>query len=393
MQLPLQKSVVIFLVLFLLIFPKAGVKIDALPLTVGYFALALTALALFCHLRYQIVRDRLIALALLFPFQLVALITIFMYGSVSSSYLVSFFISAFILPWFFLGVFSERLEEMDLSFLFCWLKRGVFYVALYGVVVFLYRMWTGKLIVLPFLTANFHDADLLEVTKCIARGDWLKLFSTYQNGILYGVSLLIFFPFYCLLEKSLFKKGIVTLSLILTLTRTVWIGLLAYQVGTVLFYKKKTPQLLLIQILLGVGLICWVVVSLGFDFRFLFDPTLGGRSSQLAVLSHLQLMGSQPFDALKEILYLSILLHFGMMGLLCFLVGWISPLILYWMKSERKDPVKESLSFGLLLYLLIACGDGAFLYIPVMAFYWFTASLLLSDRVLDLLPQAKSSTI
>jgi O-antigen ligase len=83
-----------------------------------------------------------------------------------------------------------------------------------------------------------------------------------------------------------------------------------------------------------------------------------------------------------EIVYLGILHNFGIVGLGAYLLAMAGPLLLY---AARVLPFasteyKRSLAAGLVIYLVVSMSDGALLFIPVMVFFWFVASLLLSDN-------------
>jgi len=379
----LSKIWIGFLVLFLLVFPKAGIKIGPLPLTVGYNALALTAIFTLLRRGLRLNRNRLIATGLLIPFQITSLYAFVCHGIISSEYFISFLACLFILPWFFFGFFSEIFETLDLTLFFRLIKNGIFWVALYGIFVFFFYILTGNLVLIPFLATNIHDINFIETTKCIVRGDWLKLISTYQNGILYGVSLLMLLPLYTILEENTLKRSVVKLSLILTLSRTIWIGLFLCHLFEYFFQKQWTRKrffLFFFQMFIGATALTWILYSLNFDLNFLFDPALGGRREQFEVLQDPQFLGNSPFGGIAEILYLGIFHYFGVIGFLSFLVAMISPIFLYWITQQSQDPVKQALALGLITYLLIAWGDSAFLYIPVMGFYWALSSILLSNR-------------
>ena len=98
----------------------------------------------------------------------------------------------------------------------------------------------GRFVEIPFLTVNFHDVGTLETTKYIDRGGIFKLISTYNNGNVYGVCLLMLLPFYNSVEPSKLKRMIVKLSLLLTLSRTVWFGLFFAEILTYLYVYRIT---------------------------------------------------------------------------------------------------------------------------------------------------------
>lgn len=273
------------------------------------------------------------------------------------------------------------MENFDLQFFILLFKKSLLFISVFGIFLFFYRIATGNFLLIPFLTSNFHDMDSIEIAKCIARGDLFKLFSTYGNGNLYGICLLMLLPLYQLVEESFLKRSIVKLSLLLTLSRTVWIGLLFEEILRHLYIHKPTfstlirfaSRILVIGLMIGLAL-----AYLNYDVSFIFDPTLGGRSELLDVFSEWTWVGAQPFEGISEITYLSVLKSFGLLGLIFFLAAITSPLWVYvFFTKTQTSPLQRSLITGLCVYLFISCSDGAILYIPVMVFYWFLSSLLL----------------
>jgi len=115
-----------------------------------------------------------------------------------------------------------------------------------------------------------------------------------------------------------------------------------------------------------------IVLYYGIPIEFVFDLHLGGREAQFENFQ-INLLSKVPFVGIIEIVYLSILSSFGLIGLISFLVAMISPIALNY---SNKPEIKKTILFGLINYLIVCCSDGAMLYIPTMAIYWFLVSLL-----------------
>ncbi|MBS0648447.1 MAG: hypothetical protein JSS10_04380 [Verrucomicrobia bacterium] len=372
------------LVLFLLVFPKGGFKIAEVPLTWGYLLLALTSLYHFLRNHLAISSSHLRVLLALLPFQLLSLGLFFIQGINHSGFALAFITHFFLLPFLMFALLSKFMQNFDLQFFIPLFKKSLLFISVYGIFLFFYRIGTGNFLLIPFLTSNFHDIDSIEIAKCIARGDLFKLFSTYGNGNLYGICLLMLLPLYQLVEESFLKRSIVKLSLLLTLSRTVWIGLLLEEIFRHLYIQKPTSSTLtkLASRLLAIGLMIGLGLAyLNYDLSFIFDPTLGGRSELLNVFSEWTWIVAEPFEGISEIVYLSVLKSFGLIGLIFFLVAITSPLWVYvFFTKTQTTPLQRSLITGLCVYLFISCSDGAILYIPVMVFYWFLSSLLLGKH-------------
>jgi hypothetical protein len=365
---------VALLFLFLLCFPKGGIKVGDIPITWGYLFFFVTLSICLITRPLVINKAMLLSSLALIPFQCISLFTLISYGTQSVGYIFSFAIHFFIMPWAFLLVFPQYMDELTLNQILAWIKGGVFFIGLFGIFLFLYKILTGSFLEIPLLTINYHDRNELEFLKCIDRGGVFKLISTYNNGNLYGVCVLMLLPLYQHLETSRSKCLLVKLSLILTLSRTIWVGLILYELSIHYIYSTKWLMKFfkILLSLLGIG-ICLILIAQFFPFswEFLFDRFLGNRLGQFEVLSTAEWISTRPFEEIFEIIYLGVLKSFGILGLITFVIAMVFPIL-----NAPKSLLSKPISLGLILYLIVACGDGALLLIPVMCFYWFLVFLL-----------------
>ncbi|HLB52721.1 MAG: hypothetical protein A3E80_01805 [Chlamydiae bacterium RIFCSPHIGHO2_12_FULL_49_9] len=371
------KKILFFMLLFLLVFPKGGVKIGDIPLTWGYLLIGIVSLFALFRGCWAIQRSRLDALMCLLPFQIVAGATLFIYGCQNMGWVISFLISFFFLPYVFLLVLSKNIEQMDLNFFIKIFKFGVAVISYYGIALFVYKQFTGRYLEIPLITTNWGDMGILDHGKCNSRGIVSKLISTYNNGQLFGISLIILLPLYCYVQKNSWHKLATKIALILTLSRTAWIGLLfnelAYSVLVAKNKRKGLLNLLIMLSLLGGGVMA-VLSFYGFDASFLLDANLGGRRAQLELLDNASFLPQKPFSYIAEMTYLGVLDSFGIIGLIAYLIGLGGSVFFYARPGASK--VRICLMLGLVDYLFISISDGAIHYIPVLAFYWFVVSLL-----------------
>jgi hypothetical protein len=253
------------------------------------------------------------------------------------------------------------------------------FVAVFGIVLFFLKILTGKSIEIPYLTVNIDDIGTLDTLKYNMRGSISKLVSTYNNGNLYGISLLILTPLYFERERFFLFKAILIMSLVLTLSRTVWIGVLLY---TILFFSTKinTAKGWAVLLIAAFSIIIFgpIILNLiGVNVGFLYDSGLGGRASQLTVFDNLSFFGDFNFVGMGEIVYASILQNFGFLGVFLFILYLFSPILVYlFFKKQLVKNDSSNAYWGLLIYCIIALSDGAILLIPVMAFYWFMSSYI-----------------
>lgn len=209
---------------------------------------------------------------------------------------------------------------------------------MYGVFLFFYKVFTGRFIEIPFLTVNYHDYMDLEKTKCIDRGGIFKLISTYNNGNLFGVCMLMILPLYTFLEKSFLKKGVVKVALLLTLSRTIWVGWVLYEIINILTLKEAISKKLL-KLVISQTLVAFLIVLLvsfsPFKLDFILDRFLGNRIGQLEVLNVATFFPSRPFWGVYEVVYLGVIYSLGYVGLIAFLCAFIFPFIsLFFQKAQ-----------------------------------------------------------
>lgn len=394
-----KKAAFFLFFLFLVIFPKGGFKINEIPITWGYLLLlAISFIGLLRKCFYTNTWRTSILISLI-PFQII-LLTAFLFNGVESEnnglslgFAFSFILAFVIFPYSFLILLTKHLDNIETTFFIKIFKRCVFIVCAYGIFLFFFKIITGSFLEIPFLTVNFHDIGNLE-NKCINRGLLFKLISTYNNGNLFGVCILLLLPVYELLEKSVYKKILVKTSLFLTLSRTVWITYLFYEILNLIFCnknKKKYLYFLVLLLIFSLALV-YTLYFLKFDLFFLFDKTLGGRIEQFSTLQNISFFPAKNFVDLIEIVYLSILENFGILGLLTFIIGLFSPLFFFFLKKNH-SPLNKRIAISLVTYYFACLSDGAMLYIPTMSFYWFLVALLTSNKIVLKLPSSLENNI
>jgi hypothetical protein len=387
-----------FLVVFLVLFPKGGIKLGPLPITWGYLFLAAT-MPIFAAVRLLVFPLRwpkrvLLTLALLLPMQLVFLYAVEFCGIADAAYAVSTFVGLIALPYIFLLVYPPFLPLIDGERLSRYLRWSILLAAIWGIFLFFLHPLTGHFIEVPYLTVNAGDYGEIEATKHIARGLFLKLISTYNNGNVYGVATLIVLPLYRELEHVRWRRAVLVIALLLTLSRTVWAGLIllemfplfalmARQVWSfpILHLHSAVRRITVVGIMMAL-----VFASVLFNaassnaLAFLFDPTAAGRTAEVAGVtsSSLTLLPSQPASGFQEVLFVTAAQSYGWAGLAALILLLVSPVILLVAEPEAwSSPARRAAFKGLVLYIMLAGVDGALNYIPVMAFYWFAYMIYL----------------
>lgn len=382
-----------FLVVFNVLFPKGGFKLGELPVTWGYLFLALSAPPLLLYrllalpLRYR--ETVYWAVLCLLPMQMIFLYSGMQFGVAEMSFSFSSFVNLFILPWLFLLLYPSFLPFLDGVRLSRWLRCCILLAAIWGIFLFVWHPLTGKFVEVPYLTVNAADYGHLEYTKDISRGSLFKLISTYNNGNLYGVATLILMPVYELLEPVRWRRLTVKLALVLTLSRTVWFGMVLYealpllpmfgrQIATFPIVKLGGARRRLLALGLSAAAILTGLLLMSANVSFLFDPTGGGRAGMVAALYTSGFWPARPLEGFSETVYFSAAHLFGYVGLLAFTLIMASPVLLLVIdRSALVSPTRRAALKGVVLYACVAAIDGGFDFLPMMLFYWFAYMIYL----------------
>jgi hypothetical protein len=368
-----------------LAFPKAGFYIGSVPVTLGYVALGLGSFGVVLKLllrEYSLSRAEWVAILLLLGNALFQVLTVFFRGSsTETSMLFGHLTSLSVIPPLALlsgGYILRQVSRERVYHLMFW---ALVIVIVFGFINFIGLNVFKKMIGIPFLTFTGSEFDVS--TKFIDRGNAIKLISTYNNGNIFGVNLLIWcnlvlYGFPVILKKSRkwffpFLGIFVRAVLLLTLSRTVWIVMVFNEVFLRVFVSRKVNQALILVFVLTLLLIL-VFVAAGFfaqnPLDFIFDSNLGARRSQLDF--SWSLWPNQAFAGTAEIVYAGMLSNFGAFGLGLFVLTWAWPALIVPIDFEGR-----LVQMGLFAYLLALGADGAFIYAPTQATYWFVVAFVL----------------
>ena len=384
------------LTIFLVLFPKGGFRLGPRPLTWGYLLLAVITppaiLVRFLQLPLRYPRRVLLVTFMLLPMQLLFYYAGKYYGIANPPFAFSTFVGLFALPWIFLlvyGPFFPRLDGQQLARIFCFC---VFWAAAWGIFLFFLHPVAHRFIEVPYLTVNASDYGELESTKNIGRGFFYKLISTYNNGNLYGVATLLLLPLYTRLEPSGMRRTTVKVALFLSLSRTVWVGLilnellslgvqLVSQIPTfpVLYLGAARRRFIAVAAIVGFIFFSLLFISSqGGGLQFLLDLTGGNRINQVIAAQGSSILPEHGLYGFQEVLYASAEQYWGIAGLWAFTLIMLSPLIIVAGDPRlMQSPLKRAALKGLVIYIAMAGIDGALDFIPVMAFYWFVYAVFL----------------
>lgn len=375
------KSVFLLIItVFLFAFPKGGFKIADIPFTWGYLLLFLVFPYLLftkkisLNLRFN---ARQFTYFLTLPFSIYSVVILTFSEIESIGYLMSFFVSIIFFPFLFLILLNDYLKNKEFRrYFLSILKHSIRFVIIFGLIIYAYEFTTGNVFEIPYLTVNAGDYGLSHL-KFNDRGIFSKLTSTFSNGNIFGLCMLLLFQLYFSIENKYRFKILFILVIFLTLSRTVWIGLLLVFLLNML-KSLKSLRIVIISIILGFLFLIFLpnILSIfGFDFNFLFDKNLGGRLATLDKFKNITLLGNFYFNTFEEIIYASVVSSFGIIGLFLFIIYIISPLISFFVFK-----VNNGYYWMFIIYPILCLSDGATLLIPVMAFFWLLTSLQLENN-------------
>lgn len=382
------------LVVFLVLFPKGGFKLGGVPITWGYAIIGSSIVVTLPRVSYcgnflRTQRPTLAAYCCLLPIQLLLVYSLGANGVGDAGFAVSDIVDFFVLPFAFLCILPAYLSKVRIEKVVSTICWCVFLAAGYGIFLFWWRLHFGSYIEIPYLTVNVADAGTLG-DKFNSRPDGLfKLISTYNNGNQYGVSTLLLLPLVDEFDRNVFRRIVIRIALFLTLSRTVWIGIVLnelIQTGRYLWNDLSTSSFLRVRYStlkkggrITVAGIMVLTMTLAFSgVSFLFDSSLGGRANYLDSIQGVTFLPSQPVEQFVEIIYYSALSMLGVSGLLAIILLFISPLLLViQFRYLLQTKLQVAALLGLLLYIPLAAMDGSLNYIPTMAFYWMLWMFLL----------------
>lgn len=366
-------------VFLLIIIPKGGFKVAGVPITWGYLYLGLLFLIIGRYIfiknqKHSIPLKLLICYLASFLFFVFFILHLFFFGyEGKKGDLIAYLVNFGFLPFLFLIIFPPYFSLLSQNFINKLICKAIFITSLYGIILFVVKNIFKTDIEIPYFTINAADVgDVAD--KYNQRGNIMKLISTYNNGNIFGVCTLMFFPLFYYNTQKKYKIAIVIFALTLTLSRTVWLGLLFF---FVIVYRNKIFNLLksLILVLISISILSFFFFSSKFQYGslsgFVLDSNLGGRISQVRKSLEFSFLGVKPFSNVAEIVYLSIYKQLGLIGLLIYLIAFLTPIFLFF-KTKNNN---FQYIVGVIIYVFVSISDGCTLYIPTLAFFSFIVAM------------------
>lgn len=383
------------LVIFNLALPKGGIKISDLPVTWGYILLLLAApLALIGLIgRRNLSAVPLVQAAACFlPTTVMVVAKGLTYDLPPQQWLV--YATVFgVLACAMLLALVHYLEDIPAEVIGSVLVWAIRFVVLWGLMNFLMRILTGQFFEIPYITVNAADAGEI-FQKMNNRGGVMKLVSTFNNGNIFGVCMLVMAPIYLVFEKRRTFIALFFMALVCTLSRTVWLGMVATVLLMMLSGQLRVANPMpwfggLVALLLIIAL----MPIIGWTPDKLVEADLGGRDVVLEAFE-LTTFGAGHLG-IPELFYFGLVQSFGIFGMLFPLAGMLfAPIYALGNWGELSD-MRKAAAVGSASYLVAALIDGAFVFPPTFVLFLLANGLvyrrgLRPDAVLAM-PRRRSS--
>lgn len=386
-------------------FPKAGIKLSGIPLTIGNIFFAI----LLIFWLYKKIKNgflvahkiELFILSLMF-FSLLKYIVI---GDYLSN--IGYIIPLIVYPIIFFIVYdlvdSRQKERKIIKVLI----GGFFFICLYALVQYILGI---EKVCIPGLTVNLSDYMQYGSKWYLQKnnnntGIGTKMISTYQNGNLFGVNTLLIYPIIYSYFKKNNKIKLMYMSLILfvicvflSLSRACWLGIVLFMLFGIFFEKDKTKKnierkitlVCVCCILIIISFKCFPTIATRFSSMDKSDIiSMSGRTEGLQTVIKnfmdykyvfIWLIGSAGFIDKVGLAYemtpLAILVQIGLIGVVIFYV------ILYkiWKVMENNIFLQKGVKLSIFIWVLVGCIEGAFWLPPTALNLFFILALGLASK-------------
>lgn len=385
-------------VFFNIWFPKAGIKLSGVPLTVGNIFFGLTFLFwIVTKIRQGKIRTVKINSIIIMGiwYYILKYIIIFKnIGTIIPS--ITFIIPLIIYPIMFFIIIDSINKKEEIEKIIKIIIYGFFFLCLYSIIQ--YFIGIDKCDI-PGITVNLTDYKEMGSTWYLGKCNGLdvensKIISTYQNGNLFGINILFMYPIiYYYFRKN---EKLQTVSLILfiictflTLSRTCWFGIVLFIFFGIIMENKKTKKAIGRKIvIISISIISLFIV---FSYmpsvanRFLDTDasdwvSMSGRTEGLiTVLKTVFNSGSilawfigpqgiVNYDAVAyEMLPTSIFAQTGLIGMVFLYAIFIKSYIYL----NDNNYIQKSIRLSLLIWLIIGCIECGY-WLPPTALNIFT---------------------
>ena len=403
-------NLLLITIFFNIWFPKAGIKLSEIPLTVGNVFLAITfffwAMKKVMNRRMKINKIGYILIILM----LYSFIKYLLIGEFVKN--IGYIIPLEVYPLMFIIAYDtidtkEKLQKVIKVICF-----GFFFICIYALLQYVLGI---EKVCIPGLTVNLSDYTTYGANWYLQKNNnnsseiGTKIISTFQNGNLYGVNALLIYPIvYGYLKKenkSFFmyvSLALFVICVFLSLSRSCWLGIILFMLFGIFLENEKNKNSLYRKAI--IILMCLVLVGVSFKYfpsiatRFSsMDKSsimsMSGRTEGLTeVLNNFSqykyifiwFIGSNGFIENVGLAYemtpLALLVQVGIIGIVLF-YG-----ILYqvWKRMNKKKWLQNAVKLSIFIWTIVGCIEGAFWLPPTALNIFLILALgLIDQKVMD----------
>lgn len=379
----IRRSYIAAFAILAIAIPKSGIAVAGVPLNGIYLLLSLSIpifLVKFLVGGKTVGGGYDVYMLLLLPFWMLFFTITLINGIAKPPAYVGYVMSLIMVPLFFY-LWSRNLSPEHLQYLLQVMVKCIRFAIVFGLFLFLYKIASGQYFSIPMLTTTLGAEKTLEA-RMNDRGGIYKFFSTYNNGNIYAVCMIMLLPVYSVIEKSRKWVLLLMLTIMLTLSRTAWALLLAYCMFEYLVFNKAISVKKLIVICASLCVVVPGIIALlglmGKDISFLFDSGLGGRAGYLNYFFDARFVSDTPLYWSYEIPYVSVAEFVGLIGLLPFLM-YFSNIALARSLFDVTRPLSRGASIGCVMYWVATFSDAALILVPTFIIYSLLVMLSFSE--------------
>lgn len=400
------------LIIFNILFPKSGIKVGGIPITVGNVAFFISFIFLFLG-QNKIYKTSIAILVSIMYWFIRFFISFIINPQFSLSDCIGYIVPLCIYPLIYLIVPVYIKNEYQLKKVIAAINICTCIVV---IISLLQAIFGVAAISIPGLTVNYTDYKKnpngwwLEKYNSIDNINTTKIVSTYQNGNLLGANLLLLGPFVYnnidnIKYKYIFLLGLVV-SIILAGSRTMYVAIIMFLLIKLISWvidKRKMKKKSIIVLVFAIPLAIIVIsnflssyISKSFYERiisiFNTNILLDGTGRIPGIIRYFKWMGVQNISDLLvvmlfggygtnyngfayEMTYFCIFILGGIVGLIVTLYPVLNVYFSVCKRKERNNSILNGVLDGILLYGIAAFAEGGFWLPPTALNFWLILSI------------------
>ena len=388
------------LIVFNILFPKSGIKVSGIPITVGNVILFIAIVYALLYGVFHFIKQIESVIFIMFYYWTFRLLLGFCLGvDVQLSNFATKFIPLCFYPLAYFVIVRYVDNKTFLYNVIVWIKISVWCVVIYSIIQFLFGIGSTTI---PFFTVNYSDymeaPDSWWLQKFNGTGESIKIVSTYQNGNLLGANLLLLCPFVHRMINNQYLKMIFFIlslfSVIVAGSRSMYVGLFIFMGYKILKYLLVNKSIKKISLFSALFFVVCVITIIVFFFNYVTDAFLDriisvtdvnvlssgqGRVDNFIMYLQWMLSNDSMTDILfgsygdnyqggaYEMLYASLFVYGGLVGLGVTLYCIIHLL--------RVNYILNAIIDGMILYAIAAVSEGSFWLPPLALNLWIMIGL------------------